>query len=83
MKSYFVIILIHGIYITSCFDRFLNEEERKVPNRIKRLNVGNGEFTNRIVFTTTREDDPSVWFNRKYPQYEYIGQVRYVLEKRV
>ncbi|XP_071160494.1 furin-like [Mytilus edulis] len=74
MKSYFVIILIHGIYITSCFNRFLNEEERKVPNKIKRLNVGNGEFTNRIVFTTTREDDPSVWFNRKYPQYEYIGQ---------
>ncbi|CAC5363922.1 FURIN [Mytilus coruscus] len=74
MKSYFVIILLHGISIVSCFDRFLNEEERKVPNRIKRLNVKNGEFTNRIVFTTTREDDPSIWFNEKYPQYEYIGQ---------
>ncbi|CAG2238031.1 FURIN [Mytilus edulis] len=74
MKLDLVIILIHGIYRVSCVERFFNEGEENVSNRIKRLDVKDGEFTNRIVFTTTREDDPILWFNQKYPQYDYIGQ---------
>lgn len=71
---YFVIILIHLNHLVSCFI----EDEKKEINgskRIKRVDVKDGEFTNRIVFTTTREDDPSLWFNNNYHQYEYIGQV--------
>lgn len=75
MKLDLVIISIHGIYLVSCVERFFNEGEENVSNRIKRLDVKDGEFTNRIVFTTTREDDPILWFNQKYPQYDYIGQV--------
>ncbi|XP_076100231.1 furin-like [Mytilus galloprovincialis] len=74
MKLDLVIISIHGIYLVSCVERFFNEGEENVSNRIKRLDVKDGEFTNRIVFTTTREDDPILWFNQKYPQYDYIGQ---------
>ena len=41
----------------------------------RRENFRDGELTNRIVFTTTREDDPREWFNQENPQFEYIGQV--------
>ncbi|CAG2219980.1 FURIN [Mytilus edulis] len=66
---YFVIILIHLNHLVSCF---IEDEKKEIngSNGIKR----DGEFTNRIVFTTTREDDPSLWFNDNYHQYEYIGQ---------
>ncbi|XP_063426103.1 neuroendocrine convertase 2-like [Mytilus trossulus] len=77
MKFFFVIVLIQINYLISGFEhveRLDNEKEDNDPKKIKRVNVKNGEFTNRIVFTTTREDDPNVWFNKKYPQYEYIGQ---------
>ncbi|XP_063426105.1 furin-1-like [Mytilus trossulus] len=74
MKFDLVIILIHGIYLVCCVERFPNAGEENFSNRIKRLDVKDGEFTNRIVFTTTREDDPILWFNQKYPQYDYIAQ---------
>lgn len=34
-----------------------------------------GDLTNRIIFTTTRQDDPLIWFNNEHPKFEYIGQV--------
>lgn len=77
MKVFFVIILIQINYLISCFEhveRLDNEKEDNVSKSIKRFNIKDGEFTNRIVFTTTRKDDPSIWFNKKYHRYEYIGQ---------
>ncbi|CAG2257581.1 Furin-like protease 2 [Mytilus edulis] len=40
----------------------------------RRLDYRDGEFTNRIVFTTSREDDPNLWFNKEHPGFEYIDQ---------
>ncbi|VDI58109.1 furin [Mytilus galloprovincialis] len=42
----------------------------------RRLDYRDGEFTNRIVFTTSREDDPNLWFNKEHPGFEYIDQFR-------
>ncbi|XP_076100234.1 neuroendocrine convertase 2-like isoform X1 [Mytilus galloprovincialis] len=77
MKVLFVIVLIHINYRISGLehvDRLVSEKEDNVQKKIKRVNVKDGEFTNRIVLTTTREDDPLLWFNKKYHRYEYIGQ---------
>ena len=41
----------------------------------RRGNFRDGELMDRIVFTTTRDEDPSEWFNQENPQFEYIGQV--------
>ncbi|XP_076084124.1 furin-like protease kpc-1 [Mytilus galloprovincialis] len=34
-----------------------------------------GVFSNRIVLTSTREDDPDKWFDKENPQFQYIGQL--------
>ncbi|XP_052106275.1 proprotein convertase subtilisin/kexin type 6-like [Mytilus californianus] len=42
----------------------------------RRSDFRDGEFTDRIVFTTSREDDPNIWFNKEHPGFEYIEQFR-------
>ncbi|XP_063427076.1 endoprotease aex-5-like [Mytilus trossulus] len=43
---------------------------------LRRLDYRDGEFTDRIVFTTSREEDPKLWFNKEHPGFEYIDQFR-------
>ncbi|CAG2257585.1 FURIN [Mytilus edulis] len=42
----------------------------------RRSDFRDGEFTDRIIFTTSREDDPKIWFNKEHPGFEYIDQFR-------
>ncbi|XP_052096867.1 furin-like protease kpc-1 isoform X2 [Mytilus californianus] len=32
-------------------------------------------FSNRVVLTSIREDDPDKWFDKENPQFQYIGQL--------
>ncbi|VDI19945.1 Hypothetical predicted protein [Mytilus galloprovincialis] len=41
---------------------------------LRRSEFRDGEFTDRIVFTTSRKDDPKIWFNKEHPGFEYIEQ---------
>ncbi|VDH94952.1 Hypothetical predicted protein, partial [Mytilus galloprovincialis] len=37
--------------------------------------IVSSDLSNRIVFTTPREDDPETWFDNENPHFEYIGQL--------
>lgn len=39
--------------------------------------IVSSDLSNRIVFTTSRADDPETWFENENPQFEYLGQVRH------
>lgn len=51
------------------------EGENDISSRGDLRGLRDGDLTNRIIFTTTRQDDPQIWFNKEHPKFEYIGQV--------
>ncbi|CAG2202838.1 FURIN [Mytilus edulis] len=61
MKIYFSLLCVYLFYSVFGF---------------RRSDYRDGEFTDRIVFTTSREDDPKIWFNKEHPGFEYIDQFR-------
>ncbi|CAC5402781.1 Furin-like protease 2,Proprotein convertase subtilisin/kexin type 6,Furin-like protease 1, isoform 1-CRR,Proprotein convertase subtilisin/kexin type 5,Furin-like protease 1, isoforms 1/1-X/2 [Mytilus coruscus] len=61
MKIYFSLLIVYFFYSVFGF---------------RRSDYRDGEFTDRIVFTTSREDDPKIWFNKEHPGFEYIEQFR-------